>query len=252
MTLEPRLLKWRVGLLGAIAAISAVGLWSVDPIPQDQNYHDFAGELTLFGIANFWNVTSNLPFLFVGLIGLFFCLQNDELQARLSWGVLFAGVTMVAFGSSWYHLAPDNSTLVWDRLPMAIGFMGLFTALLYDYVDKRAEKFLLFPLLFLGVGSVIWWAVSDDLRFYVWVQFFPLVCILILLAIFRSPYRQNAYIVGALALYVLAKVLELGDGFLFEGSGEIFAGHPVKHLASAGAIYVLYLMLKHRKSAKEI
>jgi hypothetical protein len=40
------------------------------PIPQDQSYHQFADQRTIFGIPNFWNVVSNLPFLAVGAAGL--------------------------------------------------------------------------------------------------------------------------------------------------------------------------------------
>lgn len=42
--------------------------------------------------------------------------------------VLFAGVLLTSAGSTWYHLAPTNDSLVWDRLPMTLGFMGLFAA----------------------------------------------------------------------------------------------------------------------------
>ena len=49
-------------------AASLVGLL-LPPIPQDQGYHDFADHRTMFGIPNFWNVVSNLPFVAVGAVG---------------------------------------------------------------------------------------------------------------------------------------------------------------------------------------
>jgi hypothetical protein len=36
-----------------------------------------------------------------------------------SWTLFFAGVTAVGFGSSYYHLNPNDATLVWDRLPVS-------------------------------------------------------------------------------------------------------------------------------------
>ncbi|MDM5181921.1 hypothetical protein PO883_32625 [Massilia sp. DJPM01] len=38
-------------------------------------------------------------------------------------GFLLIGLT--AFGSSWYHLAPDDTRLVWDRLPIALACVSL-------------------------------------------------------------------------------------------------------------------------------
>jgi hypothetical protein len=37
-----------------------------------------------------------------------------------SWTLFFAGVTAVGVGSTYYHLNPDNATLVWDRLPVSL------------------------------------------------------------------------------------------------------------------------------------
>ena len=53
-----------------LAAASLAALLLLPPILQDQSYHRFADERTLFGIPNFWNVVSNLPFIAVGAVGL--------------------------------------------------------------------------------------------------------------------------------------------------------------------------------------
>ena len=64
---------------------------------------------------------------------------------------------LTAACSSYYHLAPDNARLVWDRLPMTVGFMGLFAAMLTERVNPRLGRALLVPLIFAGVGSVVYW-----------------------------------------------------------------------------------------------
>ena len=57
--------------LFGLAAVSLLGLLLlVPPIPQPQDYHQFADRQTLLGIPNFWNVVSNLPFILVGAAGL--------------------------------------------------------------------------------------------------------------------------------------------------------------------------------------
>lgn len=244
--MEPKAALW---FLLAIAIVSLIAIFAMPPISQPLEYHQFAGDGMVFGVPNFWNVISNLPFVFVGIAGLRLCFGQPRLLAHRSWITLFAGVTMVAFGSTWYHLHPENSTLVWDRLPMAIGFMGLFTALLTEYADPRSQKILLVPLLMLGVGAVAWWALHDDLRLYVWVQFFPLMSILILLVVFTGPKGQKPYLWGALFLYMLAKGLEIFDDKLYALTGNLLPGHPLKHLVAAAGIYLLYRMIKRRKMA---
>jgi hypothetical protein len=99
----------------SLAAASLAVLLLLPPILQDQSYHRFADERTLFGIPNFWNVVSNLPFIVVGAAGL---RQFYRDPATLA---LFLGIFLTGFGSSYYHWNPNNDTLFWDRLPMTLG-----------------------------------------------------------------------------------------------------------------------------------
>src|SRR5262245_43186241 len=101
-------------LLGALGLASAAALAVMSPITQDQSYHAFADGRTLLGIPNFWNVASNLPFVAVGAAGL--ALYRRDAPAT----ALFVGILLTGFGSAYYHLAPSDSTLFWDRLPMTI------------------------------------------------------------------------------------------------------------------------------------
>ncbi len=56
------------GLIGfAILAIIVVAF--MQPIPQDPAYHNFIDQRMLYGVSNFWNVVSNLPFVIAGLLG---------------------------------------------------------------------------------------------------------------------------------------------------------------------------------------
>jgi hypothetical protein len=99
----------------------------VKPIPQDENFHHFADIRSMFSVANFWNVMSNLIFLLIGITALQKLWSNKLVliaQVRASYYIFFTGLLLVAFGSAWYHYNPNNSTLVWDRLPMTIAFMS--------------------------------------------------------------------------------------------------------------------------------
>ena len=230
---------WHILLLGVVGSL--VFVMSKEPIPQPLSYHDFADTSSFLRIPNFLNVATNLPFLLVGYLGLNAARRSGR-PARMAWWVMFLGVLMVAFGSGYYHWSPDSVTLVWDRLPMAVGFMGLLVALLTEYVHPKLERYLLWPAVFLGIASVFYWHITDDLRIYLWVQFFPLGVLLLLLPVMR--WRDRGFLIAAFALYALAKVTEAEDAMTFSLTQEIISGHSLKHLLAAGGLYAVYQMVK--------
>ena len=239
---------WREVTLLALAAIPlAVLMLGVEPIPQDSAYHALADNRTVLGTPNFANVASNVAFLIVGALGLHLCMTRGASGASRSWLVFFIGAAAVAAGSAYYHWTPDDATLAWDRLPMTIVFMALLAALTSEHVRLDLERVLLPVALVLGVASVAWWRYADDLRFYAWVQFAPLVMIAFLLAAYRGRYTHREYLAYGLVAYALAKATELGDTAIFELTGTTISGHTVKHLLAALALFAVYLMLSKRR-----
>jgi len=220
---------------------------SMQPIAQDQAYHGFAERGEYFGIPNFFAVISNIPFLLVGIAGLRFCGTRPSMGYRPAWWIFFTGVAIICAGSAWYHLNPNNDTLVWDRLPMSIGFMGLLVALLAEYVDARLGRILLLPAILAGMFSVIYWHMYDDLRFYVWVQFMPLLVVPVLMALFRPKYTRQWLLPAALACYLLSKLMEAYDREVFAVTQGYVGGHTLKHLLAALSCYVVLRMLQIRK-----
>jgi hypothetical protein len=230
----------------------------VGPIAQDPSYHQFADQRTFLSIPNALNVISNLPFLLVGVWGLMFLypLNNNEKRFVERWesyglATLFVGISLVSLGSSYYHWSPSNQSLVWDRLPMTVGFMSLFALQIGERISMRIGKWLLLPLLICGLLSVLQWHWSEqaglgDLRFYAVVQFLPLVTILLLLWLRPPTYTRGADLVIALAFYLLAKVLELLDGIIHSW-GEVVSGHTLKHLAAGVAVWLIARMVRDRR-----
>jgi len=229
-----------------------VGVFFIKPIPQDLAYHNFIDNKDMIGIPHFWNVMSNVPFLIVGVMAL---MQFKKLKIIAEMGIayrlLFFGIALVAFGSGYYHLNPDNHTLVWDRLPMTIAFMSLFAIIISEFIDARLGAILLFPLILVGVASVFYWQWSElngmgDLRFYALVQFLPILLIPIMLLMYSSKYSHISGYWWLLLFYVAAKALEYYDSQVFELLGGLLSGHSIKHVAAALGTYMLLLSYKKR------
>ena len=225
------------------------------PFNQDVGYHSFADQRTIWDIPNLLNVASNLPFLLVGLLALWLIEAQSRnrqifLDSRERWPywIVFAGVTLTAFGSGYYHWAPDNDRLVWDRLPMAVSFMAFFAAMLSERIKVDVGIWLLGPLLLMGVSTVVNWHTTGDLRLYAAVQYYPLVIIPVMLWWCPPRYTGSGFIWGALGWYLLAKVLELSsvDHAVFSW-GHMVSGHTLKHLAAATGAVWIYLYLKNRR-----
>jgi hypothetical protein len=224
-----------------------VALLFIAPIPQDPAYHQFADLETVWGIPNFLNVVTSLSFVVVGLLGFLSSRTHQLTVAPSSWRTLFGAVAFVGFGSAYYHWAPSHWTLVWDRLPMAVGFMALIVALLSENVNPKLEPILLVPMCLLAIFSVVYWHFTDDLRFYIWVQVSPLLGILILFFLFRGRHTHQAYLMAALGLYILAKLAEVEDQSIYLMTQQKLSGHSLKHLLSAWAVFLICRMLNQRR-----
>ena len=243
---QPLRIGWREMALVAICFAMLAAFLSRAPIAQDLAYHNFADRRVICGIPNAFDVSSNLAFLVVGVLGVLFWRTRREQGLAISWLVLFAGTALVFVGSAYYHSAPSNATLLWDRLPMTIAFMGLFVGFVAEHIGPRLERYLLVPAVLVGIASAVWWHYTDDLRFYAWVQFTPLLCIPFVLAVFPARYTHRVWLLYALGLYLVAKLAELWDWQIYSLTGNLFSGHTLKHLLAAGGVLMILVMLRRR------
>ena len=230
-----------IGILVFMLLLIVAVFLFVPAIPQDPAYHEFSDARTLLGVSNFWNVVSNLPFLIIGFAGLVYVHRNADKVcvsgAETAYSVFFVGIFLTAFGSSYYHLDPGNQTLIWDRLPMTIGFAGLVAIIFAEFVSARAARTLLVPLLLVGFASVEYWAWTEargvgDLRPYAIVQFLPMLLIPIILLTRKPVIGEIRFYWWMLAFYLLAKVLEYLDPNVFNVI-SVMSGHSLKHVAAA-------------------
>jgi hypothetical protein len=244
--------KIRLLIIACIMLAGIVAISFMPPIPQAADYHNFADHRLLFGIPNFWNTLSNMPFLIIGLLGLKLLRHGKPVgnppDITPGYVMFFSGLLLIAFGSAWYHLSPSNQTLLWDRVPMAVSFMAFFSIIIAENIDARLGRWVLWPLIMLGIASVIYWYVTElkgsgDLRPYLLVQFLPAIVIPVILILFRSACRNNGYIWAVLAAYLAAKITETLDAQLFSLLG-IISGHTLKHFFAALGAYFFLLALK--------
>lgn len=241
-----------------VTFVAMIGMTFVSPIAQDINYHNFADTRDIFHVSNFWNVVSNIPYFLVGVYAFYKLLVLKSLkildELTLDYVLFFTGVTLVAFGSGYYHLDPSNETLLWDRLPMTIAFMALFSFVISEFFSLKLGKALLFPLLVLGMASVFYWFYGEsngegDLRAYALVQFLPMIIMPVLFLFFRASFSLVSGYWYLLFCYMFAKMFEQFDAQIYELLGFI-SGHSLKHMISAIGVYVLVRAFEKRENIK--
>lgn len=246
---------WSYRLLPVVAL--AFLFYFTSPIAQDPAYYLFADGRSMLSVPNFWNVTSNLPFAVVGIWGLYAVLKIDRSHARFelrnTYLVFFFGVFITAFGSSYFHLAPSDESLFWDRLPMTIGFAGLFAAVIGEYGSTVVARRCLPIFLVIGVLSVVYWQWTEshgagDLRPYAIVQFLPMLIVPAILLMSKRKNDIGPYVWLMMASYVVAKLLEFFDVAVYDAI-QVMSGHSLKHVIAALGPAVLAAGLGGRLSA---
>ena len=217
------------------------------PIPQLADYHDFADQRMLLGVPHAFDVLSNAGFLVVGLVGVRRLWRSRERAiADGAWyGYMVFCVSLIAtgVGSAYYHLAPDDARIVWDRLPIAIACAGLLAAVRAECSSGAGDRQRVVLLVIAAVSSVMWWRVTGisgegDLRPYLLLQSLPLVVIPLWQTVYTTPPQRRAAFGIAMVLYVAAKIAELGDHAVFSALGVI-SGHTLKHLVATVAAAAL-------------
>ena len=254
--------RQRVMLLLGLFAVVLFLIGLLEPMPQDPGYHLFADSRTVFGIPNFNDVASNLGFAVAGIVGLvlvagtrhtiFACPPDIRPYA-----IFFVAITLVSIGSAYYHWAPSNERLFWDRLPMSMAFMAISSAVVADRIDSRAGNgWLLLVMLAAGAASLIYWNWTEssgqgDLRFYALVQFYPMAALPLIIGLFpRFRYTAGRYLAWMIFWYGSAKVLEHFDGEVFALLGHTVSGHTLKHLAAAVApMVIVHMLLAQKRSS---
>ena len=191
----------------------------------------------------------------IGFAGLILLSLNKKVEliepVRFIYRIFFGAVLLVGLGSGYYHLSPDNSTLLWDRLCIVVALMSFFTLVLAEFIQEEMAVILFPLLLFTGLASVVYWYWTEsigvgDLRLYLLVQFLPMMLMPLIFLAYPSRFTHVYFFWLVLLCYGVAKGFESLDVEVFELTGMI-SGHTLKHLVSAAGAFMFYLALIRRK-----
>jgi hypothetical protein len=238
-------------LLGfTLACVAAAFL--LPAVPQPLAYHNFADQRSFLGVAHFNNVASNIGFLLAGTLGLTLLIRSrvrfEFMRERWPYLVFFFGIFATSLGSSYYHLAPDNDRLFWDRLPMTIAFMALVASQISDRISVRTGLVLLVPMLLIGASSVIYWRVTEqqgvgNVLPYAMLQAYAVLVLLLLAILKPSRYSRGSDLYWIFSWYVFSKVLETYDAEILSLT-HFVSGHTLKHFAaSLGGFIACYMLI---------
>lgn len=245
-------------MLVVVVALYGLLRLSFGPLPQDPAYHVLADTRTVFGfIPRAGDVLSNLAILAAGLFGLVLRPRMTVApEARAAVNVLIAATILTAFGSAYYHWAPTNATLVWDRLPMAIVLMSLLVLVMADRVHPLFARDALWPFTGLGAASVILWGVSEamgqgDVFLYLIVRIGAGVAIAFLLILRRPRHTGTKWLVAALACEIVMASVQHFDREVFQVTGGLVSGHNLKHVMAGVALAFVFWWLRARTTQAE-
>lgn len=233
---------------GVLLAVGVAWQYTA-PLPQPEAYHRFFDQSTCFGVPHCRDTLSNIPFIVVGVLGAWFVGSSRadrhfiDVREKLPYLCFFIAVALTGVWSGYYHLAPDNPRLAWDRAGIALAFASWFCAVVSDRASAAWGRRLLLPLLVASVASVVYWISGEmagrgDLRPYLLVQLTPYLLVPILLWAYPARYRGGEVTVTVMALYALALVCDRYDRPIAEFLGFV-SGHTLKHLVGAVAAAVV-------------
>jgi hypothetical protein len=249
---RPRLFCATMLLIAAyvVGMLVAMQLWPA--LPQDQSYHAFAGRTPPdLDTANF---LSNIAYLLAGVWGLMVierrAVFHDPLERQLA-RLFFLALFATGLGSAWYHKAPDNLSLFWDRLPLSLVLVSATALLLAERTEADRGGWLLAAWLLAGPAAVIYWHVTEsmgigDLRPYLALHAM-LIVVPPIAFLLPARYTHTSGYAIALGLYLLGYAGDRFDHQIYALTGELVSGHNIKHVATGAAAAMVAWTMSRRQ-----
>jgi len=245
--------------LAGVLVLYVLARLTFGPVPQPASYHLLADNRILAGtVPHAGDVLTNLAILAAGLLAI-------ALHPRMSLSagerpvvlMLIAGTFLTAAGSAYYHWAPSNATLVWDRLPMMLTIPPALVLVLADRLDPRFARAAFLPFVVFATASVVWWATSgaigrEDVLLYLMVRVLMPLTILVLVVFKPSRYTASGWLIAAIACEGMAFLFEHFDHQTYAATGGIASGHNLKHVTVGVALACFFAWLRFRHPRKAV
>jgi thiamine transporter ThiT len=209
--------------------------------------HPFVDARALWGIPNALDVLSNLPFVVMGAWG-FYALHRAPtvpVATRQAATVFFTGLLLTCLSSSFYHWGPDAWGLAVDRAGMAVAFAGVLGLAAAERVSQRATPWVWGSVLAAGMLAIMVNFAAGVVAPWAVVQFGGMAVVL-----WAAAQRAQSGAIcirwtWLIAIYVVAKLLELGDEAVFHATQDLISGHSLKHVAASLAALPVIHALRH-------
>ncbi len=254
---ERRLLTWGL-LLATLAVVGAV--WG-SQLAQLLNLqlnahghthmyahgHPFIDSRVLWGIPNAMDVLTNLPFLLASIAGLRALHRASGVQpvTRQAATVFFVGLGLTFFSSSFYHWAPQAWGLALDRAGMAVAFAGVLGLATAQRVSLRAARWTWLTVLVTGLFAILLQRLAGIIAPWAVVQFGGMAVVLWACTQRAQPGALGIRWGVLIGIYAAAKLLELGDAWVFDATQGWVSGHSLKHVVASLAALPVISALRH-------
>jgi hypothetical protein len=211
--------------------------------------HPFIDTRALWGVPNALDVLSNLAFVPMGAAGLWALRRAPSVHsaARQSAAVFFVGLLLTCISSSIYHWAPSAWGLAADRAGMAVAFAGVLGLATAERISLRMAPWVCVAVLLAGLLAIALNYTVGVMAPWIAVQFGGMAVVLWAAA---QPRRAGALGVRwgiLIAIYGVAKCLELGDEAVFHATGGLVSGHSLKHIVASLAAVPVIVALRHNR-----
>lgn len=235
-------------LLTVGAALLVLAALCLPALSQPPGYHGFADQRAWGPLPHALDVLSNLAFAWAAVAGMRVLRGADGRalapMVRALAALFFTGLACSAIGSSVYHWAPDDATLAGDRLGMAIAFAGMLGLALHSRLSDRWAQLAAGAMLVAATAAVVTWLRSANLLPWVLVQGGGMLAVLGLAAMAPRKGGLPLRLGLVMVLYGAAKLLEWGDGAVFEATAGLVSGHSLKHVLAAAAAWPVISALR--------
>jgi len=177
-------------------------------------------------------------------------------EARAAVNVLVAALILTAFGSAYYHWAPTNATLIWDRIPITMVLMPLLVLVMADRVHPLFARYALWSFTALEMASAVLWGVSEamglgEVRPYFIVRIGTAIAVAFLLILRQPRHTGTKWLVAALVSEIVMAIFERFDHEVFRLTGGLVSGHNAKRVMVGVALAFVFWWLRSRRTLTE-